>query len=131
VVNHKGLRSGKEVDNHVEEKKDEQTRAPQNLQSEKGKQASTKASSSSAPTLEIPYEPRVPFPECLKARSHFGKQGENIQDMMEIFKQVKINIPLLDVIKQILAYSNFSRTCAFRRGRTRNIFLREAFSLSK
>jgi hypothetical protein len=35
------------------------------------------------------------------------KQGEKIQDMMKAFKQVKINIPLLDAIKQILAYAKF------------------------
>ena len=47
------LRSGKVVDNHVEEKKDEQTKAPQNLHLEKGNDAS----SSSTPILEIPYKP--------------------------------------------------------------------------
>ncbi|XP_062164944.1 uncharacterized protein LOC133871523 [Alnus glutinosa] len=83
------LRSGRMVDNHVQEKVDEHTEIPQNLQKDTGKQVNTKASSSSAPTLEIPYEPRVPSPKHLKAPSHFGKQGEKIQDMMEVFKQVK------------------------------------------
>jgi hypothetical protein len=79
------LRSGRRVDNHVQEKADEQTEIPQNLQKDTGKQVNTEASSST-PTPEIPYEPRVPFPERLKAPSHFGKQGEKIQDMMEVFK---------------------------------------------
>jgi hypothetical protein len=73
----------------------------------KGKHVSTEASSSFAPTTEIPYELWVPFPECLKAHSHFGKQGEKIQDMMEFFKQVKIDLPLLDAIKQVPAYAKF------------------------
>jgi hypothetical protein len=47
----------------------------------------------------MPYEPWAPFLERLKAPSHFGKQGEEIQDKMEVFKQVKINLPLLDAIK--------------------------------
>jgi len=51
------LRSGRRVDNHVQEKVDEQTEIPQNLQKDKGKQVNIGASSSSAPTLEIPYEP--------------------------------------------------------------------------
>jgi len=66
------LRSGRRVDNHVQEKADEQTEIPQNLQKDTGKQVNTEASSST-PTPEIPYEPRVPFPERLKAPSHFGK----------------------------------------------------------
>ena len=95
------------VDNHVKEKKGDQIEAPQNLYQDKVKQVSTKTSSSSAPNPEVPYEPKAPFPECLKANSHFGKQGEKIQGMMEIFKQVKINIPLVDSIKRILAYAKF------------------------
>jgi primase-polymerase (primpol)-like protein len=74
------LRSRRRVDNHVQENEDEHIESPQNLQKEKGKQVSTEASSSSAPTPEIPYEPQAPFLERLKAPSHFGKQGyiENI-----------------------------------------------------
>ncbi|XP_059446496.1 uncharacterized protein LOC132178051 [Corylus avellana] len=82
------LRSDKIVDNHVEEKKDEHTEVAQNLQNDKRKQVSNEASSSAASTPENPYEPRAPFPECLKAPSHFGKQGEKVQSMMEMFKQV-------------------------------------------
>jgi hypothetical protein len=101
------LRNGRLVDNHVEENKEEQLEAPHTMHQDKGKRVSIKASASSAPTLEIPYKPKAPFPERLKAPSHFEKQGEKIQDMMETFKQVKINIPLLDAIKQILAYAKF------------------------
>jgi hypothetical protein len=68
------LRSWKMFDNHVEDTMDEQTEAPQNIHQDKGKQVSTKASSSAAPTLELPYKPRVPFPEHLMAPSHFKKQ---------------------------------------------------------
>jgi len=49
------LRSGRRVDNHVQEKEDEQPAIPQNLQKEKGKQERIEASSSSAPTPEMPY----------------------------------------------------------------------------
>jgi hypothetical protein len=80
------LRSGKVINNHVEEKKDEQTEAPQNLQREKGEQVSSEASLSSASTPAIPYEPRAPYPECLKTSSHFGKREEKIKDMMEVLK---------------------------------------------
>jgi hypothetical protein len=59
------------------------------MHQDRGKQVSIEASTPSAPTSEIPYEPKAPFPERLKAPSHFGKQGEKIQDMMETFKQLK------------------------------------------
>ncbi|XP_062155263.1 uncharacterized protein LOC133863335 [Alnus glutinosa] len=114
------LRSGRRVDNYVQEKVDEQTEIPQNLQKDKGKQVNIEASSSSAPTLEIPYEPQVPFPERLKAPSHFGKQGEKIQDMMEVFKQVKINLPLLDAIKQVPAYAKFLKDLCTQKRKSRN-----------
>jgi hypothetical protein len=114
------LRSGKGVDNHVQENVDEKTEIPQNLQKDKGKQVNIEASSSSAPTSEIPYEPRVPFPECLKAPSHFGKQGEKIQDMMEVLIQVKINLPLLDAIKQVPAYAKFLKYLCTQKRKSRN-----------
>jgi hypothetical protein len=101
------LRSGKVVDIHVEERKDEQNKALQNLHREKGKEVSTEASSSSTPIFKMPYEPRIPYPKCLNTSSHFRKQGEKIQDVKEVFGQVKINLPLLDAIKQVLAYARF------------------------
>jgi hypothetical protein len=101
------LRSGKLVDNQVGNKRDEHKEVPETLQNDKGKQVITETSTSADPSLETPYVPRAPFPEWLKAPSHFGKQGEKIQAMMEVFKQVKINIPLLDAIQQVLAYAKF------------------------
>jgi hypothetical protein len=71
----------------VEEKKDDQTEASQTLQREKGKQVGNEASSSAAFILETPYESRAPFLECLNASSHFGKQGEKIQEMMGVFNR--------------------------------------------
>jgi hypothetical protein len=101
------LRSGKLVDNQVGNKRDEHKEVPETLQNDKGKQVITETSTLADPSLETPYVPRAPFPEWLKAPSHFGKQGEQIQAMMEVFKQVKINIPLLDAIQQVLAYAKF------------------------
>ena len=44
----------------------------------------------------------APFPQALKA----GKKNQN-PEILEVFEQVKINIPLLDAIKQIPSYSKF------------------------
>ena len=51
------LRSERLVDNHVDEKKDEYTKASQTLQREKGKQVIHDTSTSATPNLETPYEP--------------------------------------------------------------------------
>jgi hypothetical protein len=103
----------------VQENADEQTEILQNLQKDTGTQVNTEASSST-PTPKIPYEPRVPFPEHLNAPSHFGKQGEKIQDMMEVFKQVKINLPLLDAIKQVPAYAKFLKDLCTQKRKIKN-----------
>jgi hypothetical protein len=111
----------------MQEKVDEQTEIPQNLQKDKGKRVNTGASSSSAPTLEIPYEPQVPFPESLKAPSHFRKQEEKIQDMIEVFKQVKINLPLLDAITQVPAYVKFLKDLNTQKRKNKNHIPKKAF----
>jgi hypothetical protein len=92
------------------------------LQRDEGKQVIKDTSSSADPHSETPYVPRVPFSERLKAPSHFGKQGEKIQDMMETFKQVKVNIPLLDAIKQVPAYAKFLKDlCTQKRNNRKHI----------
>ena len=52
---------------------------------------------------------KAPFPAALVAPSSypFGKKGPQGEDMLEVFRQVKINLPLLDSIKQISAYAKF------------------------
>ncbi|XP_071708611.1 uncharacterized protein [Rutidosis leptorrhynchoides] len=51
----------------------------------------------------------VPFPQALESPNQFpyGKKGPQQEDMWETFKQVKINLPLLVAIKQVLSYAKF------------------------
>ncbi|XP_071700041.1 uncharacterized protein [Rutidosis leptorrhynchoides] len=51
----------------------------------------------------------IPFPKALESPNQFPhrKKGPKMDDMWETFKQVKINIPLIDAIKQIPAYAKF------------------------
>jgi uncharacterized coiled-coil protein SlyX len=114
------LRSRKLVDNQVGKKKEEYTEVPKTLQNDKGKQVITKTSTSTEPSSKTPYVPRAPFLERFKAPSHFGKQGEKIQAMMEVFKQVKINIPLLNVIQQVPAYAKFLKDLCTQKRKSRN-----------
>ncbi|GAV88071.1 hypothetical protein CFOL_v3_31495 [Cephalotus follicularis] len=53
---------------------------------------------------------KAPFPECLRYPSlvpPLGKKLARMDEMMELFKQVQINIPLLDAIRQVPAYAKF------------------------
>ena len=50
-----------------------------------------------------PYIPKAPFPQRLVK----PKQGTITNEIMEIFKQVSINILLLNDIKQVPAYAKF------------------------
>ena len=45
----------------------------------------------------------APFPQRLRA----PKKETTIDEIYKLFEQVKINIPLLDAIKQIPAYAKF------------------------
>ncbi|GJV86331.1 hypothetical protein Tco_1530269 [Tanacetum coccineum] len=51
----------------------------------------------------------IPYPSALENLNSFpfGKQGSQHDDIWETFKQVRVNIPLIDAIKQIPAYAKF------------------------
>ncbi|XP_071714195.1 uncharacterized protein [Rutidosis leptorrhynchoides] len=59
---------------------------------------------------ETDMEPNtILFPKALESPNQFtyGKKGPKTDDMWETFQQVKINIPLINAIKQIPAYAKF------------------------
>jgi hypothetical protein len=49
------------------------------------------------------FVPKAPYPERLQAPKKGGKK----EDILEVFKQVQINIPFLDTIQQIPSYAKF------------------------
>ncbi|XP_070677812.1 uncharacterized protein [Malus domestica] len=53
--------------------------------------------------LPISHVPRVPFPQRLTS----SKKNSNYKEILELFKQVQISIPLLDAIDQVPAYVKF------------------------
>ena len=73
---------------------------------------------SSSPVVSDPivlYKPRVPYPEVLDAPFP-SKKYKQRDDILETFKQVKVNPPLLEAIKQISAYARFLKDmCTFKR----------------
>ena len=58
-------------------------------------------SSSNEKTSERVYKPIAPFPHRLNKK----KKPANFDQILEIFKQVRVNIPLLDTIEQIPQYA--------------------------
>ena len=54
-----------------------------------------------------------PFPQVLQKKKNYVNQTE----MLEVLRQVKVNIPLLDMIKQVPTYANFLKDlCTIKRG---------------
>ncbi|KAL2454712.1 RT RNaseH 2 domain-containing protein [Abeliophyllum distichum] len=93
------LRRGKQFDNKVDISKQNtsQTMSPANAPTSDSVQEAPKEDN------EPSYIPKAPFPQRLTK----VKQSGSLNDIMEIFKQVSINIPLLDAIKQVPAYAKF------------------------
>ena len=68
-----------------------------------------------------------PFPQALH-----GKKGiNNASKILEVLRQVKVNIPLLDMIKQVPMYAKFlNDLCTIKRGLnvSKKVFLTEQVS---
>ena len=53
-----------------------------------------------------------PFPQVVKAK----KKAINQAEMLEVLRKVKVNIPLLDMVKQVPTYAkNFKDLCTVKR----------------
>ena len=54
-----------------------------------------------------------PFPEALRGKKKASQQA----GILEVLRQVKVNIPLLDIIKQVHAYAKFLKDlCTIKKG---------------
>ena len=74
-----------------------------------------------------PPPPPPPFPQALRKK----KSSVNQTEMLEVLRQVKVNIPLLDMIKQVPTYAKFLKDlCTVKRGLNvnKNAFLTEQVS---
>ena len=68
-----------------------------------------------------------PFPQALKIK----KKAINQVEILEVLRQVKVNIPLLDMIKKVPTYAKFLKDlCIVKRGLNvdKKAFLTEQFS---
>ena len=87
------LRSGK-ILNQPNLNQEQKTAEPEKPSHEKGKE----------PIDQTPV-PKAPFPKALELP--LEKKNLKMNEMLELFKQVQINLPLLDAIKQVPSYAKF------------------------
>ena len=67
----------------------------------------------SADRKEVKNNVAPPFPQALRK----NKNSVNQKNMLEVLRQVKVNIPLLDMIKQVPTYEKFLKDlCTAKRG---------------
>ena len=96
------LRSGKEVDQPmpkpVEESRQGEKMQPEHILLEED---------------SMKYRIPPPFPQALRGKKKATQQA----GILEVLRQVKVNIPLLDLIKQVPAYAKFLKDlCTIKRG---------------
>ncbi|XP_058222963.1 uncharacterized protein LOC131332682 [Rhododendron vialii] len=131
------LRSGKEIDKAIPSKPikppvtpivlqapnppiDSPTSEPSPIGEHPGK------SQVEEPTATVP-QISAPFPQRLKASAHANTNSE----IYELFKQVRINIPLVDAVKQIPTYAKFLKDLCTQKRKLnvqKKVFLTEQVS---
>jgi hypothetical protein len=113
------LRSGKQVDNHMAELEldhakpevDHVVEPKATLAGQEEKESDNKEERGVEPSIVTPIvnnPPRsviskAPYPERLKA----PKKNAQFADILEVFKQVQINISFFDAIQQVPSYAKF------------------------
>jgi hypothetical protein len=68
------------------------------------------------PLSLLSYTPKPPFPSRLVE----PKEDEQENEILDIFKKVQINIPLLDAVKQIPKYAKFLKGLCINKKRTKD-----------
>ncbi|RVW21278.1 Retrovirus-related Pol polyprotein from transposon 17.6 [Vitis vinifera] len=136
------LRSGKKVESpapklYVEENEEEETKKREEMKGKKKDISEGKEDRDSTVNANLEKElikeelmkkhTSPPFPQALH-----GKKGiKNASEILQVLRQVKVNIPLLDMIKQVPTYAKFLKDlCTIKRGLTVNkkAFLTEQVS---
>ena len=106
------LGSGRRVDNQVAEKEadhEEKLKADLARQEEKESDNKEKRDAESCTVTPIDkdlprlFVPKAPYPERLKAL----KKNAQFAEILEVFKQVQINISFLDAVHQVPSYAKF------------------------
>jgi hypothetical protein len=96
------LRSGRQVGNQVV-LPEENPVAQQEQRSGSTKKKDVEPSTATVETPLRSFIPKAPYPDRLLA----PKKGGKFEDILEVFKQVQINIPFLDAIQKVSSYAKF------------------------
>ncbi|WP_222273518.1 hypothetical protein, partial [Modestobacter marinus] len=135
------LRNGKVVDNRVGDKViedegvsraslSEKVNEKKKSENEKGKNIVSEPKRDNFPSNSddpvASYVPKAPFPSALVAPVRGKKKGASLSEMLEVFKQVHINLPLLDAIKQIPSYAKFLKDLCTQQRKERVHFPKSA-----
>ncbi|XP_071741106.1 uncharacterized protein [Rutidosis leptorrhynchoides] len=125
------LRSGKKYDNKVSEKEvvqQESSKSPIVLDEDEvsendnhGKGEKDKEPIVNETGKQKTESKTIPFPKALESPNQFpyGKKGPQPEDMWETLKQVKINLPLLDAIRQVPSYAKFLKDLCIQKRKQR------------
>jgi hypothetical protein len=108
------LRYGKRVDNQVVDPEADHAKKEANhakKEDQKGEEGDNQKEGDDEPFTVTPvveepprsFVPKTPYPKKLQ----MPKKGGRLEDILEVFKQVQINIPFLDAIQQIPSYAKF------------------------
>ena len=123
------LRSGKELKVHPK-KVEQHVSSDSNIQIEKGKEGVNGVIALGTVKGLDPtnLKPISPFPQRL---THTKQKMPN-QEILEVFKEVKINLPLLNAIKQVPTYAKFLKdlcTAKCRVNVPKKVFLTKPISM--
>ena len=136
------LRSGKKVESptpkpHVEEKEEEETKKREEMKGKKKYISEEKENRDSTVNENLEKElikeelmkkrTSPPFPQALYGK----KRIKNASEILEVLRQVKVYIPLLDMIKQVPTYAKFLKdmcTIKMRLNVNKKAFLTEQVS---
>ncbi|WJZ92715.1 hypothetical protein VitviT2T_011697 [Vitis vinifera] len=122
------LRSGKKVKlptpkPHVEEEEEEETKKREEIKEKKkdiseGKEDHDSTVNANPEKLLIKKEMMKKHTPPPFSQALHGKKGiRNASEILEVLRQVKVNIPLLDMIKQVPTYAKFLKDlCTIKRG---------------
>jgi hypothetical protein len=106
------LRSGRQVDNHVADPEAvDEAVLTADLAGQKEMKSDNKEKKDAEPSTVTPTEkdltrsfvPKAPYLERLRAQ----KKNAHFAEILEVFKQVQINILFLDAVQQVPAYAKF------------------------
>jgi hypothetical protein len=106
------FRSRKQVDNQVVDPEVDHVESDlAGKEGQKSEEGDNKKEGDAEPSIITPvvkepprsFVPKAPYPKRLQV----PKKGGKLEDILEVFKQVQINISFLDAIQQIPSYAKF------------------------